>query len=205
MRNPIQEIIESRSSISFFDPSRELSDDTINALVEQATRAPSAFNFQNWRFIVVRSPEAKARLKEVAYGQQQVVDASVTFIICGTLAAHEQLRRRLEPMVASGAMSKEMAENWVSQATLDHENNSQLQRDEAIRSASLAGMTLMLAASGMGLANGSMIGFDMAALSREFGLTSNDVPAIVVTVGYSRPGNWSQKPRRPIHELIEVV
>jgi nitroreductase len=205
MSNPIQQAIESRVSVNYYDPDRELSDATIESLVAQATRAPSAFNFQNWRFIAVRSPEAKARLKLLAYGQQKVVDASVTFIICGTLAAHEQLADALQPCVDAGIMGRQVADGWVAQASGAHANDPTLQRDEAIRSASLAAMTLMLAAEGMGLASGAMIGFDMAGLAQEFGLALSEIPAMVVTVGYPAAGNWPQKPRRPTREVLHLV
>lgn len=205
MSNPIKQAIESRVSTNYYDPGRQLSDDDIKALVEQATRAPSAYNFQNWKFIAVRSPEAKARLQTVSYGQQKVADASVTFIICGTLAAHEQLAQSLEPSVKAGVMDQSVVDGWVAQATRAHTDNPVLQRDEAIRSASLAAMTLMLAAEGMGLATGAMIGFDIEGLSREFELTATEVPAIIVTVGYPTSGNWPQKPRKPLHEVIEFA
>ena len=205
MNNPIKQAIESRVSTNYYDSSRQLSDDDIKALVDQATRAPTAFNFQNWKFIAVRSPEAKERLKAVSYGQQKVADASVTFIICGTLAAHEQLSQALEPAAAAGIMDQAAVDGWVAQATRAHTNNPVLQRDEAIRSASLAAMTLMLAAQGMGLATGPMIGFDAEGLSREFALSATEVPAIIVTVGYPTSGNWPQKPRKPLHEVIEFA
>ena len=92
MHKPIQVLIESRASTNHHDPNRHLSDKEIVDLIGLATRAPAANNFQNWKFIAVRSPKAKARLKTVCYGQQKVVDASVTFIIFGTPAAHEGLR-----------------------------------------------------------------------------------------------------------------
>lgn len=205
MTNPIQRVIESRVSINHYDPQRPVSDDIIETLVSQATRAPSAFNFQNWRFIALRSAEARARLKSVAYGQQKVADASVTFIICGTLAAHDQLADALQLSVDAGIMEQPLADKWVAQARRAHADDATLQRDEAIRSASLAAMTLMLAAEGMGLASGAMIGFDMDALVREFKLSENEVPAIVVTVGYPAEGNWPQKPRRPVAEVLEIL
>lgn len=205
MTNPIQKAIESRISTNYFDPGRSVSDELIESLVAQATRAPSAYNFQNWRFIAVRSPDAKARLKAVAYGQQKVQDASVVFVICGTLAAHEQLARMLKPSVDAGIIEPHMADVWVKQAAGAHANNPGLQRDEAIRSASLAAMTLMLAAEGMGLASAPMIGFDMAGLARELNLSAGEVPAIVVTVGYPLAGNWPQKPRRPVSEVLTII
>jgi nitroreductase len=205
MTNPIQRVIESRVSINHYDPHRTISEEVIETLVSQATRAPTAFNFQNWRFIALHTPEARARLKAIAYGQQKVVDASVTFIICGTLAAHDGLPEALQPSVKAGIMGQPLVDKWVIQAKRAHANNAVLQRDEAIRSASLAAMTLMLAAEGLGLASGAMIGFDMDALAQEFKLSENEIPAIVVTVGYPAAGNWPQKPRKPVAEILEII
>ncbi|MDR0259456.1 MAG: nitroreductase family protein, partial [Comamonas sp.] len=84
----IQQAIASRVSIHAFAPGHALADADIEQLVQQATQAPTAFNFQNWRFVAVRSPAAKQRLRAVAYGQQKVEDAAVVFIICGSLQAH---------------------------------------------------------------------------------------------------------------------
>jgi nitroreductase len=205
MHKSIQVLIESRASTNQYDPKRQLSDKEIADLVALATRAPSAYNFQNWKFIAVRSPEAKARLKAVSYGQQKVVDAAVTFIICGTLAAHEGLPHALQPSVDAGLLDQSMHAAWVAMAMRSHTGNPQLQRDEAFRSASLAAMTLMLAAQGMGFSTGSMSGFDPLGVAREFRLDASEVPVILVTVGYAAAGNWPQKPRKPLHEVMEFA
>jgi len=75
MSNSIKTLIESRVSTGRYDATRILADETVSELVRLATRAPSAYNLQNWRFIAVRSDEAKQRLKAAAYDQPQVVDA----------------------------------------------------------------------------------------------------------------------------------
>ncbi|MBB5019524.1 nitroreductase [Chitinivorax tropicus] len=201
----IQSLIESRVSVNHFDPARPVTDADIRELVRLATRAPSAFNFQNWKFIAVRTPAAKAQLKAIAYDQQKVADAAVTFIICGTLEAHKTLPHALRPAVEAGIMDQTVADTWVEFATAAHPANPQLQRDEAIRSASLAAMTLMLAAEGMGLSSCSMVGFDAAQLADTFELAGNEIPVMLVTVGYAAPGNWPQKPRRPVEEVIALV
>jgi nitroreductase len=205
MYNPIKTLIESRVSTNHYDSTCLLSDEEIAELVRLATRAPSAYNFQNWKFIAVRSPEAKARLKALSYGQQKVMEAAVTFIICGTLAAHEQLPHALQPSVDAGIMDQSVFDGWVSMARESHPGNPQLQRDEAIRSASLAAMTLMFAAQGVGLSTGAMSGFNPLGVALEFGLAATEVPVILVTVGYPAPGNWPQKPRKPLDEVIEFV
>ena len=205
MTTAIQSLIEQRVSTNNFDATRPLSDDQIGELVRLATRAPSAFNFQNWKFVAVRTRQAKERLKSVAYGQQKVVDAAVTFIVCGTLAPHEGLAQALKPSVDAGILDQSVFDGWVDMAKGMYADNAQFQRDEAIRSASLGAMTLMLAAQGMGLSTGPMIGFDPQGVIQQFGLGALDVPAILVTVGYPAPGNWPQKPRRPLKEVLVLA
>ncbi|MBV1914747.1 MAG: nitroreductase family protein [Pseudomonadales bacterium] len=205
MSDSIKTLIESRVSTGLYDTSRTLSDETVNELVRLATRAPSAYNLQNWRFIAVRSDEAKARLKAAAYDQPQVLDAQVTFIVCGRLAAHEGLAEALQPTVDAGIFAQEMLEGWVTEASASHKDNINKQRDEAFRSASLAAMTLMLAAEGMGLSTGPMSGFDPVAVSEAFGLTEKDVPVMLVTAGYGSDENWPQKPRKPLDQVLEIV
>lgn len=205
MSDSIKALIESRVSTGLYDTRRTLSDETIKELIRLATRAPSAYNLQNWRFIAVRSAGAKARLKTAAYDQPQILDAQVTFIVCGRLAAHEGLAEALQPTVDAGIFDQAMLEGWVTAASEGHQNNPVKQRDEAFRSASLAAMTLMLAAEGMGLSTGPMSGFDPVAVSEAFGLTDKDIPVMLVTAGYGSDDNWPQKPRKPLEQVLEIV
>lgn len=201
----IQHAIEQRISANMFDPTKTLTAAQIEELVGLATRAPTAFNFQNWHFIAVQSISAKERLKAVAYGQQKIVDASVTFIVCGKLEAHKGLAHALKPSIAAGLLEQSMADAWVKMAHDGHEGNPERQRDEAIRSASLGAMTLMLAAQGMGLVSGPMIGFDPVGVAREFNLSDKEIPAMLVAVGFAATGNWPQKPRLPVKDILTIV
>ena len=201
----IKEAIEQRISANMFDPTKSLTTAQIEELVRLATCAPTAFNFQNWKFIAVQSKEAKERLKAVAYGQQKIVDAAVTFIVCGKLEAHTGLAHALKPSVASGLLEQSMADAWVQMAHDGHEGNPIRQRDEAIRSASMGAMTLMLAAQSLGLVSGPMIGFDPAGVAKEFKLSEKEVPAMLVAVGVAAAGNWPQKPRLPVQEVLTIV
>ncbi|ROM99098.1 nitroreductase family protein [Pseudomonas brassicacearum] len=202
MNTAIKDLIESRVSTTRYQADRDLPESVIRELVQLATRAPSAYNLQNWKFIAVRSDAAKGRLHAVAYQQRQVLDAPVTFIICGTLAAHETLPQMLQPSVEAGILPPATLQGWAAMASQLHAGNPQLQRDEALRSASLTAMTLMLAAQGMGLASGAMSGFDAEGVARGFGLGANELPVMLVTAGYPAAGNWPQKVRRPLHEVL---
>ncbi|MCF3649025.1 nitroreductase family protein [Synoicihabitans lomoniglobus] len=203
MNPPLESMLETRSTAGRFDSTRTLPDGVVEKLIHLATRAPSAFNLQNWRFIALESTPAKAQLKAVAFGQQQVVDAAVTFIVCGELESHRHLFARLQPAVDQGILPAALQQGWTDMAGGLHTDNPGLQRDEAFRSASLAAMVLMLAANSMGLAAGALSGFDPQALAESFQLSSHDVPVMLVTVGYPASGNWPQKPRRAVTDVLE--
>lgn len=205
MTSSLHDAIASRTSIHQFEPDRPLDDARIAALARLATTAPTAYNLQNWRLIAVRSKEAKARLQAAAFGQRKIADASVAFIVCGTLAAHVHLAAALQPSVVAGTLQQPVADAWVAQARASHEGNTALQRDEAQRSASMAAMTLMLAAQGMGLGSCAMGGFDAQQVAREFGLAAEDLPVMVVAVGYPAAGNAPQKRRKPLAEVLTLV
>jgi len=50
-----------------------------------------------------------------------------------------------------------------------------------------------------------MIGFDFDAVASEFGLAGDEVPVMLLSVGPERGGNWKQKPRRPVEEVLDLV
>ena len=205
MTTSIQHLINTRTSINHFQPNHPLKERDISLLVELATKAPTAYNMQNWHFIAVQSEEAKIQLKSAAFGQQKIVDASIAFIICGKLEAHQQLSSALEPSVKANIIEQRIADAWVTQAMMAHENNDLLQRDEAIRSASLAAMSLLLAAQDMGFGSCPIGGFDAIEVSRQFALSENEIPVLIVVVGYPKEQNLRQKMRKPLSEILTVI
>ncbi|PWB13000.1 nitroreductase family protein [Acinetobacter sp. AM] len=205
MINSIQNIIKSRSSINNFQPNRPLDNAIITLLVDLATKAPTAYNLQNWRFIAVSSENHKDLLKAAAYGQKKISEASVSFIICGTLDAHMQLQKTLQPNLKANIMDHDDINSWVKQAETAYDGNLLLQRDEAIRSASLAAMTLMIAAEDLGLGTCAMGGFDAMQVIEKFKLSSEDLPVLIIAVGYPSTNNWNQKIRKPLDEILTIL
>ncbi|WP_417770002.1 nitroreductase family protein [Stappia sp.] len=194
--------IKSRVSTNLYDPSRTLTRTQIEDLVALATRAPSAYNLQNWRFVAVSSAEGKARLQAASFGQAKVGDAAVTFILVGKLPSHEGLAARLQPSVDAGYMPQSVADGWVEAVAGSYGGDALKSRDEAVRSATFAAAFLVFAAHARGLASGAMVGFEPERVSREFGLAADEIPVMLMTVGYAAPGNWPQKPRVPAGEVI---
>lgn len=196
------ELIEKRISANKFDTTRTLSEDEIKELVFYATQAPSSYNIQHWRFVALTKREDKERLKAVAYHQQKVVDAAVTFIVLGDLRGYEKLPEIVGQTLEAGLIDQRKAESGVKVATASYEKDDRFARDEAIRSGALAAMTLMIAAEAKGLASGPMIGFDPEGVKREFNISDRYVPVLLLTVGYPAPGNGPRKPRLSVDEVL---
>jgi nitroreductase len=204
MNKPIKDLIEARVSANYFDRAAPVSDEQVAELVRLATLAPSAYNVQNWQFVAVRSQEAREKLRELSFGQQKVADAPVTFIISGTLRAQDQVAAALKPAVDKGILIQPVVDSWTHMAQ-SMDGDERAQRDEALRSASLAAMTMILAAEGMGLSSCAMTGFDAEAVHAAFGLGANEVPVMLVAVGHAAKGNWPQKPRRPLDDVLRYA
>jgi nitroreductase len=203
--NAVIECILSRTAAKYYDPAAILSDDQIRELVRIGTSAPTSFHLQNWRFIAVRTREAKARLSPIAWNQPAITDAAVTFIVCGQLVDTSVIPERLAPLVAAGVMPAAMVPEWEIPARNLYMAYPQRRRDEAVRTATFGAAAMIYAARSLGLGSTPMIGFDADAVHREFGLAEDEVPVMLLSVGAERPGNWAQKPRRPVAEVLDLV
>jgi nitroreductase len=205
VNNPVIENMLSRSSTKYYDATAILTDEQIGDLVRIGTSAPTSFHLQNWRFIAVRSPEAKARLLPIAWNQPAITDAAVTFIIVGQMADASLVPHRLASVVEAGIMPAHLIPEWENPARGLYDDDVQLQRDEAIRTATFGAAAIIYAARSLGWGSTPMIGFDFDAVSREFGLAENEIPVMLLSVGPERRGNWPQKPRLPVHDVLEFA
>jgi len=199
--HPILQLIRRRSTREHFDPDRALDTQQIRELVRDASRAPSSFNLQHSRFLAVRRLAGKERLRQAAYGQDQVATAAVTFIILGDLRAVEMLPSIMQAAVERGALPQGKAAAWVRMAREIYADECRA-RDEAFRSASLSAMTMMFAAEARGMVTAALSGFDAEQVQSEFGVEDRYVPVLLLAVGYPC---GSESPRMPRLDVSQVL
>ena len=205
LNNAVIECILSRRASRYYDATATLSDEQIRELVRIGTSAPTSFHLQNWRFITVRTPEAKARLSPIAWNQAAITDAAVTFIVCGQLVDTRVIPARLAPPVKAGEMPATMVPEWENLARDLYLAHPQSRRDEAVRSATFGAAAMIYAARSQGLGSTPMIGFDVEAVHREFGLAPDELPILLLSIGAERPGNWAQTLSRPVDDVLAFV
>ena len=192
------EIVQQRRSIKSYLPDKEISDAELKELMQEVVLSPSSFNLQHWTFIAVRDNSLKEKIQAAAWGQEQVLTCSVLLVVCGKLNAYQDAPEIYKD-TPQGIQEK------VLPIIKDfYDGKGQLQRDEAIRSASLAAMILMLAAQNRGWATVPMIGFDPEAVSKLANLRPNYIPAMLMTLGYKKDDPRPRSYRRPIEEIVRI-
>lgn len=182
--------IATRRSVKHYNPKHEMSEAEIGQLMELARMSPTAFNIQNWRFVVVRDPELRAEIRKVSWDQAQVTDASLLIVVCADVKAWEK-----DPSRYWRSAPKEVAGFLVPAITQYYTGNEQVQRDEAMRSCGIAAQTMMLAAKAMGYDSCPMDGFDFEAVGKLINLPEDHLISMFVVVGkpvmeaWPRPGS----------------
>jgi nitroreductase len=78
----LSQAIAKRRATPAFDGS-PVPDNVLSAILRAGLEAPSGYNLQPWRFVVVRNPEQKRRLREAAMGQAKVEEAGAVIVCCG--------------------------------------------------------------------------------------------------------------------------
>ena len=196
----VSEALKSRVSSNHFDPAHEISEAEVAALVTLAVEAPSCYNIQHCRFVAVTDKAQKKALRAVSYNQAKVEEASVVFLVCGDLEAHKAFVERLRAAAAAGHVPAATVD-YMTSAVSFFDDRARA-REEAVRSAGLAGMALLLAAEEAGLASGPMIGFDPARVSSLLGLSERYFPALMIAVGRPLAGNGPRKPRMAAADVL---
>lgn len=76
--------IKERRSIRRFK-SQDITDDTLEKLVDAARWAPSAGNVQPWEFVVIRKPDTKKSLADAAFNQAFIEQAPAAIVVCADI------------------------------------------------------------------------------------------------------------------------
>lgn len=182
---PLSSVIPARRATSAFKPD-PVPEDVLRRVLELAMLAPSGYNLQPWRFIVVRDAENKKRLRRAAMGQPKVEEAPVVVAACGDPSAwrngdlDEVVRmakaRGMLEGGAEGAFRKNAgaylggypADLWV------------------FRQVMIAFTHLMLAAESYGLDTGPMEGFWEDKVQEALGIPKHVRVVALLALGYRR-------------------
>ena len=188
-----------RHSVRKYEPGMSISDAELSKIFSLVIQGPSSFNIQHWRFIVVRDQSRKAALKDLSFGQVQVQDCAAVVLVCGGMEAFKDAER------IYADTPEDVRQKYVPMITGSYDNQPALQRDEVIRSGSMAAMSLMYAAKDLGWDTGPMIGFDASGVSEYLELEPTTVPVMMIVLGKALNGEQPERAyRRPLEEVVKL-
>jgi nitroreductase len=192
------EAIYQRRAIKQFDPEHRLSADEEKKLLEAAIQAPTSFNIQHWRFVVIRDADLRQRIRtEFGNDQAQMTDASLLVIVTADVKAWAK-----EPARYWRNAPQEVSDLLVGWMGPFHEGRDWLQRDEAQRSIGMAMQTLMLAAKAMGYDSCPMIGFDIDKVAELIKLPEDHVMGPMVAIGKGTKKSWPKPGQLALEEVV---
>ena len=96
LQKPLSEVISERRATNDFE-SNSVPDTDLKQIIDAGLHAPSGYNLQPWRFVVVRDPAQRKALRGAAFNQAKVESAPVVIVACADLKAwqHGDLEKAL--------------------------------------------------------------------------------------------------------------
>jgi nitroreductase len=194
----VKDAIFNRRAIKHFDADHRLTAEEEKQLFEATIQAPTSFNIQHWRFVVLRDPDLRLKIrKEFGNDQAQMTDASLLVLFTADMAAW-----RKEPSRYWANAPREVADLLVGWMGPFHEGRQWLQRDEAQRSIGMAMQTMMLAAQGMGYQSCPMIGFDINQVAKLIHLPEDHVMGPMVAIGKGTKEAWPKPGQLALEAVV---
>lgn len=198
---PITQVLIDRRATMRFEPDETVPDEYLDAILSFGAQAPSGYNLQPWRFIVVRDEENRRRLRQAAMNQAKVAEAPVVIIAVGVKSDLEQ---RADQVLREGARrgagkfeevegARRGAMKFLSTIPLDVWLN---------RHTMIAVTTMMLVAESYGFDTAPMEGFDPAAVKREFGIPAEDEVVALLAIGRAQKTDKPYPGRFPLERIV---
>ena len=189
-----------------------LEHELIKRLLGTAQWAPSGYNLQPTRFVVVANPRLRSKIRRACLNQEAIQEAPIVIVFAGDHLAFDKLEEILNYDLAAGAITLDYANflrkivrlmfkqgplrlSWLWKAALIPlarlfvpipEIMAVHKRFWLAKQVMLCAMNFMLAAEAAGLATVPMEGFDAGRLRRALDLPRSWEPILVVPIGYAK-------------------
>jgi nitroreductase len=193
----VKTAIETRRAVKQFDPQHAMAQAEIDELLSLAILSPTAFNLQHWRFVLVRDPELRKRIRAATWMQPQITEASLLVVLCADLKAWEKRPERYWRNVPP-----DVREGVVAAMREYYGGREQAQRDEAMRSCGIAAQTLMLAAKAIGYDSCPMDLSDFDEVGKLIRIPADHVIGLFIAIGKSVRAPWPRAGQLSKDEVV---
>jgi nitroreductase len=175
--------------------------EVIETALSVAAQAPSGYNFQPWRFLVLSDPEQRRRLQAAAFGQPKIGEAPVVIV---AFAQREGWKEKIDEIFELRAeqtgQRDPAAREKTKKGALDF--ISQLPAGVWVTRQVMISFTyLMLAFESQGWDTAPMEGFDAAAVRAAFELPADAEVVALLAVGRAAEVDPPHPGRLPVSEI----
>lgn len=197
------EAIETRRSVQEYTPGLRIPRQDWDRLFALTVQAPSSWNLQPWKFLVIEDEAKRASIRELAWGQPKITDSSALIAVLGNTDPHANKEEIFNQWQANGIIDRATHDQWLQAVGTVYPTEYE-QHEFAIRNSSFAAMTLMLAAWGLGYGTSPMIGFDKKAVSEVIGVKAPWILSFLLSIG-TPAATWPSFPRQQRYAMDKVV
>ncbi len=196
-----QAIRERRSTPSFTGEPIPASD--LRQILDAGLHAPSGYNMQPWRFVVVQAPENRKRLRAASYNQAKVEEASAVIVACGD---RDGWRKDLDEMLRQGRAGG-MPEGYAAQAAqsvpayLSSFSDDQM-KGWLNKQVMLAFTSMMLMAEVLGYDTAPMEGFEEGKVCETLKLPISYAVVALLAIGHLRGQDKFDGGRFDLHRTV---
>jgi nitroreductase len=176
-----------RRSIKNFKPD-PIDPALLNQIIELTIAAPSSFNIQDWRIVVVQDTTQRAALAAACWNQPQVAQAPVNLVFAADIKAGESdLTPILDRGLETGAWNEKTVAYFKKSIPEFAVGLGDKAREYAIKDAMIAATHAMLAAESLGLSSCMMNGWMEDKVKAVIGAENdpNLAIALILPIGYA--------------------
>jgi len=192
-----------------FDPAQAVPADKIERILEAVRLAPTSSGLQPFELILVTNPALRARIKTVAWDQQQVVDCSHLLVFAAWDDTTPERVNAVYDLIGQerGGLSEGLEAYRQRLLGIVAARGKEANFDAAARQAYIGLGAALIAAAFEGVDATPMEGFDPAAVDQILGLTERHLRSVlIVPLGYrDEAGDWlvkMKKVRRPRDQFV---
>ena len=199
----LEDAIENWSSVKKFTD-EEVEEEKLEKIFDLTTKAPTAFNLQPYRFLVLDSEEAMEKAtSSVIPVNGWIRYADKIVVLVGDEEIDVNADQVLEHKLEEGRIDEEKAENLRKMCSDYKDRDSEFMTGWLTRNTMIPATFFMLACKTLGIGSCPVRGFKQEKLAEKIDLKDTERPILIFPIGYPKEEdrNW----RRDGKEIFEIL
>lgn len=215
LRAQIMQAHTSRYATKSFDPTKKITEEDWETIIESARLSPSSFGYEPWKFLLIRNEEIKEGLKEFAGGAINSINGASHFVIA-LARKNVTIKSDYVRHIVEDVLGAEFAVDSPRSQYFDNfqKNSQQLTTDRALydwasKQTYIAMANMMTTAALLGIDSCPIEGFNKAkveAYLSEKGLVDLNKFGVSYMLGLGyRNEPITPKKRQSLDEILEII